>query len=157
MQRTEHKDQNGNVISVSETYSEEEIAKRNEGFGYLILLGLVCSAVYYFFEAIAYPDKLSYPYNYFAKYYQLILYFPFNFLKFVFIEIWEYGLSISQYNNLNLTIACLAVGLYMAIIFKILFTVVSKFAKLSFYLLFGPGLIWFIYWLFELSIEWLFA
>jgi len=157
MQRTEHKDQNGNVISVSETYSEEETAKRNEGFGYLILLGLICSAVYYFFETIAFPEKLPHPYNYFAKYYQLVLYYPFNFLKLIFLEIWEYSLSISQYNNLNLTIACLAVGLYIAVIFKVLFIVATKFAKLSFFLLLAPGLIWLIYWVFELSLEWLFA
>ena len=39
MERTETKDSQGNIISVSATYSEEEVAQQNQGIGVLVLLG----------------------------------------------------------------------------------------------------------------------
>lgn len=155
MERTETKDSQGNIISVSTTYSEEEVAQQNQGIGVLVLLGGVATAVYYFFEIISNPEALSYPYYFFAKYYQLVLYYPYQFIASIFQILWGASLSLTQYENLNLSIACIAVAIIGFLLLKLLHFIFSKLAPFIYYILLGPGVIWIVFWLGNILLNWL--
>ena len=155
MERTETKDSQGNIISVSTTYSEEEVAQQNQGIGVLVLLGGAATAAYYFFEIISNPEALSYPYYFFAKYYQYVLYYPYQFIASIFQILWELSLSSTQYENLNLCIACVAVAFSGFLVLKLLHFIFSKSAPFIYYILLAPGVIWIVFWLGNMLLNWL--
>ena len=155
MERTETKDSQGNVIAVSTTYSEAEVAQQNQGMGVLVLFGGAAAAIYYFFEIISNPDTLSPPYYFFAKYYQLALYYPYQFIKSFFQVLWGAFSALTQYENLNLCIACIAVAIFGFLFFKLLQFTFSKLAPFIYYILLGPGAIWIVFWLGKIVFNWL--
>ena len=155
MERTETKDSQGNIISVSTTYSKEEVAQQNQGIGVLVLLGGAATAAYYFFEIISNPEALSYPYYFFAKYYQYVLYYPYQFIASIFQILWDLSLSSTQYENLNFCIACVAVAFSGFLLLKLLHFIFSKLAPFIYYILLAPGVIWIIFWLGNIMLNWL--
>jgi len=155
MERIETKDTQGNTISVSNIYSQEEINKQNEGYGALFLLGGIAAAVYYFFLIIENPSSLDYPYYFFAKFYQLILYYPFQFGKNIFQFLWALSFALTQYENLNLCIACIVVGIVGIVFLKVVGFIFDKLSPFGYYFLLAPGFIWIICLLGEFILSWL--
>jgi hypothetical protein len=155
MERIEHKDLHGNVISVSEKYSEAEIAAREKGAGALAILVGVCATIYYFWEAIAAPEKLRLPYSYFAKIYQYILYYPYFYTKDLAINLWRLLLTITPYKNLNCCLSLLVLGIIAYVFVKVINLTLIRTGRLLYYVFLGPGAIWALYWVGEITLTWL--
>ena len=166
MYTTIKRDLNGNIISISDTYLYAETLAQptitraisrhqDEGISFSIFSLLALGVLDYFFNLAGKLSTYGFPYNLVAKFYIFLFDQPFGLLKNLFIDIWEHCMNATQYNNLNLLLACISISTSGLMVLKFLSWGLKLTKPFSYFLVFGPGLICMIYSISDYTLNWL--